>query len=173
MLENSDAVIINPIIGPKKPGDLNSQKLRFIYENILKPRFNNRIFFIPIRANMFYAGPREAIHHCIMREWLGFTNFSVGRDHAGSDNFYDPQAAKQALIKNQDNFNIKILNHNGAYFCKKCKKILLKGSCYHSNDNLEEISGSDFRNALKHNKIYKFASKDVFDWASKNYKLFF
>ena len=173
MLENSDAVIINPIIGPKKPGDLNSQKLKFIYENILKPRFNNRIFFIPIRANMFYAGPREAIHHCIMREWLGFTNFSVGRDHAGSDNFFDPQAAKQALIKNQDNFNIKILSHNGAYFCKECEKILLKGSCYHSDDNLEEISGSDFRNALKHKKTYKFASKDIFDWASKNFKLLF
>ena len=31
----------------------------------------------------------KAIHHCIMREWLGFSNFSVGRDHAGSDNFYN------------------------------------------------------------------------------------
>ena len=173
MLNNCDAVVINPIIGPKKPGDVNSQKLGFIYNNILKPRFNNRIFFIPIRANMFYAGPREAIHHCIMREWLGFSNFSVGRDHAGSDNFYDPQSAKQTLIKNQDNFNIKILSHNGAYFCNKCGKILLKGSCSHSNDNLEEISGSDFRNALKYKKIYKFASTDIFNWASKNYKLLF
>ena len=57
-----------------------------------------------------------------MREWLGFTNFSVGRDHAGSDNFYEPQAAKHTIIKNQDNFNINILYHNGAYFCEECKK---------------------------------------------------
>ncbi len=173
MLDNCDAVIINPIIGPKKPGDVNSQKLEFLYDNILKPRFNNRIFFIPIRANMFYAGPREAIHHCIMREWLGFTNFSVGRDHAGSDNFYEPNAAKQVLIKNQDNFKIKILNHNGAYFCKKCNKILLKGTCSHSEDGLEEISGSAFRYALKHNKTYKYASTDIFNWASKNIKSLF
>ena len=173
MLENCDAVVINPIIGPKKHGDVNTQKLGFIYDNILKPRFNNKIFFIPIRANMFYAGPREAIHHCIMREWLGFTNFSIGRDHAGSDNFYNPQAAKQTIIKNQDNFNIKILNHNGAYFCEECNKILLKGSCSHSDENLKEISGSDFRNALRHRKIYKFASTDVFNWASKNFKSLF
>ena len=35
----------------------------------------------------------------IIREWLGFTNFSVGRDHAGSDNFYDPKAAKNFINK--------------------------------------------------------------------------
>ena len=87
MLNHCDAVVINPIVGPKKPGDVNSEKLKYIYENLLKPKFKNRIFFIPIRANMFYAGPREAIHHCQIREWLGFTHFSVGRDHAGSDNF--------------------------------------------------------------------------------------
>ena len=35
MLENHcDAVIINPIIGPKKPGDVNSEKLKYIYENL-------------------------------------------------------------------------------------------------------------------------------------------
>tara|TARA_B100000927_G_scaffold287679_1_gene280956 strand:- start:2863 stop:3858 length:996 start_codon:yes stop_codon:yes gene_type:complete len=173
MLEACDAVVINPIIGPKKPGDVNSQKLKYIYENILKPRFDNRIFFIPIRANMFYAGPREAIHHCYMREWLGFTKFSIGRDHAGSDNFYDPSAAKQALIQNQDNFKLKILTHNGAYFCKKCKKILLKGSCLHDKDNFEEISGSELRNYLKNRKIYKFASADVANWAMKNFKFLF
>ena len=36
MLENCDAVVINPIIGPKKQGDVNTQKLGFIYDNILK-----------------------------------------------------------------------------------------------------------------------------------------
>ena len=121
MLENCDAVVINPIIGPKKHGDVNSQKLGFIYDNILKPRFNNKIFFIPIRANMFYAGPREAIHHCIMREWLGFTNFQLDVIMQAQIIFMTHRQRKQALIKNQDNFNIKILNHNGAYFCKNVK----------------------------------------------------
>ena len=59
-----------------------------------------------------------------------FYHFSVGRDHAGSDNFYDPKSAAKTIIKNQDNFNIKILNHNGAYFCNKCGKILLRGSLF-------------------------------------------
>ena len=58
-------------------------------------------------------------------------------------------------------------------FVKNVRKILLKGSCSHEDDNLEEISGSDFRNALKKKKIYKFASKDIFNWASKNFNSLF
>ena len=170
MLETCDAVVIN-LIGPK-PGDVNSQKLKYIYENILKLRFNNRINFIPIRANMFYAGPGSCTSLLYERMVWIYQIFNR-RDHAGSDNFYDPSAAKQALIQNQDNFIIKILTHNGAYFCKKCEKILLQGSCLHNKDSFTEISGSKFRNYLKNGKIYKFASADVINWAMKNLKILF
>ncbi len=173
MLDHCDLVVINPILGPKKPGDLNTERLKFIYENILKPRFNNRILFIPLRANMFYAGPREALHHTLIREWLGFSHFSVGRDHAGSDNFYRPDEAKNTLRKYQDLFNIKILYHNGAYFCKSCNKVILKGSCKHNYSELKEVSGSKLRNCLKNNKTYDYASNDVQDWSKKNIKILY
>ena len=94
---------------------------------------------------MFYAGPREALHHTLIREWLGFSHFSVGRHHAGSDNFYRPEEAKNTLKRYQDLFNIKILYHNGAYFCKSCNKIILKGSCKHKYHELKEVSGSKLR----------------------------
>ena len=171
MLEHCNAVVINPIIGPKKPGDIKTEKLKYIYESILKPRFNNRIFFIPIRANMFYAGPREAIHHSYIREWLGFSHFSVGRDHAGSDNFYKPDEAIK-IFKNKK-FSINILKHNGAFFCKLCNKTLLKGSCNHNRNIFVEISGSRLRYLLKNRKNYEFVSDDVQEWASKNFKSLF
>tara|TARA_B100000003_G_scaffold187822_1_gene183749 strand:+ start:221 stop:1216 length:996 start_codon:yes stop_codon:yes gene_type:complete len=170
MLAHCDVVVINPILGPKKPGDLNTERLKFIYDNILKTRFNNRILFIPLRANMFYAGPREALHHTLIREWLGFSHFSVGRDHAGSDDFYKPEEAKNTLKSYQDLFNIKILYHNGAYFCKSCNKIILKGDCKHLASELKEVSGSKLRNCLNNNKTYKYASKDVQDWSKENIK---
>ena len=59
------------------------------------------------------------------------------------------------------------------YFCKECKKVILRGTCSHSIDFLEEISGSEFRYHLKNNKIYKFASKDVINWAVKNFRSLF
>ena len=37
-------------------------------------------------------------------------------------------------------------------FVRNVKKFYLKVPVFIANDNLEEISGSDFRNALKHKK---------------------
>ena len=67
-------------------------------------------------------------------------------------------------------FNIKILYHNGAYFCKFCNKVILKGSCKHNHYELEEVSGSKLRNCLKTNKPYEYASKDIQDWSKENIK---
>ena len=75
---------------------------------------------------MFYAGPTEAIHHAILRKNLGFTHFSVGRDHAGSNNIYPEQNAPMLAKKYSKNIGIDIITHQGAAFCKNVIKQLLK-----------------------------------------------
>tara|TARA_B110000285_G_C14733754_1_gene427643 strand:- start:286 stop:651 length:366 start_codon:yes stop_codon:yes gene_type:complete len=96
---------------------------------------------------MNYAGPREALHHTYIRELLGFDEFSIGRDHAGAESNYLPLEAKKFVKKNKKNFKINIFFHNGAYYCTKCKKIILKGDCNHKY--LNGISGSEFRKKLE------------------------
>ena len=49
---------------------------------------------------MFYSGPREAVHHALLRQKLGFDMFIVGRDHAGAENAYKPNSAPKILKKN-------------------------------------------------------------------------
>ena len=87
LLEYANHVVINPLIGPKKKGDVSPYKI-FMSFKYLNKYYGNRISFLPIIANMFYAGPREAIHHSLIRENFGFTHFTIGRDHAGHGNYY-------------------------------------------------------------------------------------
>ena len=170
MLEHCELVVINPVVGPKKQGDIDSEKLRGLYDSVLKPRYQKRIEFLPIRANMFYAGPREAIHHARLRQWLGFTHFTVGRDHAGAEGIYEDTAAVEMIRKIQDQLSIKIITHGGAFHCSICDKVVLQNDCNHSKKILTEISGSDFRFCLNMKKNYPFAALDVQKWASKNFE---
>ena len=161
MLDHCDHLVINPIVGAKKKGDVKLENLETIFKDLLVNRFNGRASFKPIYANMFYAGPREAAHHAILRRDIGFTHFSVGRDHAGAEKIYSDLAAPTLLSKIQNKIGIKILTHNGAYFCLKCNKVVLRNTCNHSLDYLKDISGSEFRACIEQRKFFKLADKDV------------
>jgi len=158
MLKKCDFLIINPVVGPKKKGDLDSQKLKKIFSFFSKNFYNDRIIYSPVCANMFYAGPREACHHANLREKLGFDYFIVGRDHAGANGIYKYYEAPDMIKKNKDKFKIDIISHYGSYFDTKNKKIVvsLKKDLPSS---YRDISGTFFRKCLKEKKFYKFANK--------------
>ena len=117
------------------------------------------MIYAPVICNMNYAGPREALHHTYIRELLGFKEFTIGRDHAGAENNYPPLKAMKFVKKNQKRFKINIFYHNGAYYCEKCKKIVIKGDCIHKK--LISISGTDFRHRLSKNILFSYARKSL------------
>ena len=159
MLKKCDELIINPVIGPKKPGDVPCEILLKSYEYLNKRYYDNKLHFKPVCANMFYAGPREAIHHTIIRQNLGFDLFSIGRDHAGSNAFYKPEAAVKLILKHRHKIKINLLTHNGAYFDKITKNIVLvKRFIKEKHLNIE---GNKFRQKLFQKKYFKFARKDL------------
>ena len=84
LLEKCDVVIINPVCGVKKKGDVKTEVLKKAYDFLIKYHYGDKLVFAPLYASMFYAGPREALHHAVLREKLGFDYFIVGRDHAGT-----------------------------------------------------------------------------------------
>lgn len=173
LLSMTDIVIINPVIGPKKKGDFKSHTLQKVYNYLSKSKYDKKIIFYPIIANMHYSGPREALHHCILREKLGFDCFTVGRDHAGSDAFYYKFAAINAIKRNVKEFKIKIHTHKGSYFCNKCKKIVFYENCDHKKYFIN-ISGSDFRDCIANKKLYEYADQNLQKYIHKlNFKLFY
>ena len=62
-LESCAAIlVINPVIGPKKKGDVSVSCLNFVFNDLIKRKYKYKISFEPILANMhYYAGPREAV----------------------------------------------------------------------------------------------------------------
>ena len=149
-------LFINSLIGMKKKGDCKNDVLKNIYKYLLKLKlYRSKVVYGPVICNMNYAGPREAIHHSYIRENLGFNRFSIGRDHAGAEDNYGPLEAIRFVKKNEKRLKINIFFHNGAYFCKRCKKIVLKGDCNHRN--LDDISGSEFRDKLNKKKTFLYA----------------
>ncbi len=166
-------VIINPLVGMKKKGDFKNEILTKIFKKLLSNKeYRNKVYFHTLVANMHYAGPREAMHHINLREMVGFNRFTVGRDHAGAQNNYQPLDAYNTVAKNIKNFNIDIFLHKGSYFCKSCNKVVIKSSCNHKE--FLEISGSEFRGNLLKKKHFKYAKRSIQKYIYKiNNKLFY
>lgn len=173
LLKRCDYVIINPVVGPKKKGDIRPEVLEKVYKFYINKFFKNKnVFFKPIIANMFYSGPREAIHHALIREKLGFDYFIVGRDHAGAESAYSPSMAIDAIKKHKKKLKIKIITHQGSYYCTKCKRIVLKENCKKDCSFLD-ISGSEFRNNIILKKNFKYARPELNKFLKKFKKIFY
>ena len=82
-----DGVFVNPLVGRKKSGDFVDQVIVKCYETLIKHYYpQNRCKLATLHTEMKYAGPKEAIHHAIMRQNYGCTHIIIGRDHAGVGN---------------------------------------------------------------------------------------
>ncbi|KAI1339233.1 putative sulfate adenylyltransferase [Xylariaceae sp. FL0016] len=108
-------VLIHPVVGLTKPGDIDHFTRVRVYKALL-PRYPNGMAvlgLLPLAMRM--GGPREAIWHAIIRKNHGATHFIVGRDHAGpgknskGDDFYGPYDAQYAVEKYRDELGIEVV----------------------------------------------------------------
>ena len=119
---------------------------------------------------MYYAGPREAVHHTILRRNMGFTHFSVGRDHAGAEGFFNPQAAPKLLADLAGKFGVKVFCHMGAKHCQACDEFVIVGECGHPADKMRDVAGSQFRDSIINGRFFEWADKDMQHYVFQNVK---
>jgi sulfate adenylyltransferase len=151
-LEFVDGLFIHPIVGPKKRGDFTPRAIVAGYQALLGHCFPpSRVLLGVLSAPMWYAGPREAVFHAIIRRNYGCTHFIVGRDHAGVGGFYGKYDA-QALLKTfAPELGIEVLGFCGPLYCRLCGGIVTEKTCRHATeqpDATREISGSAVRELL-------------------------
>ena len=143
-----DGVFVNPLIGKKKPGDFIDEVILESYIAMINNYYpKNRCSLATLHTEMRYAGPKEAIHHAIMRQNYGCTNIIIGRDHAGVGKYYSPFAA-QEIFSDYPDLDIKPLFFPAFYYCKKCLAFTNERACPHSPDFHEQISGTKLRSII-------------------------
>ena len=147
-----DGVFINPIIGKKKPGDFADDVIVKCYETMIRLYYPpNRCLLGTLHTEMRYAGPREAIHHAIMRQNYGCTHIIIGRDHAGVGKFYDPLAA-QRIFDEYPDLGISPVFFPAFFYCRRCLTYTTPKACPHDDDAREQISGTKLREMIQAGK---------------------
>jgi len=125
--------------------------LRF-FEALIENYYpQNRCKLATLHTEMKYAGPKEAIHHAIMRQNYGCTHIIIGRDHAGVGNFYEPFAAHKIFDYYPD-LEITPVFFPAFFYCRKCLTFTNQKACPHDAESREQISGTKLREMIQQGK---------------------
>jgi sulfate adenylyltransferase len=73
-----DGLFVNPLIGKKKQGDFKDELILSTYLALIDGYYPKQmVMFVTLHTDMRYAGPKEAIHHAIMRKILAVPTLSL------------------------------------------------------------------------------------------------
>ncbi len=113
--EQEANLLIHPVVGMTKPGDVDHYTRVRCYEAVAGryPGGTAALSLLPLAMRM--GGPREAVWHAIIRKNHGCTHFIVGRDHAGpgadasGTPFYGPYDAQELLRKHEGELGVTMV----------------------------------------------------------------
>ncbi len=151
--EHGANLLIHPVVGMTKPGDVDHYTRVRCYQALLKryPADSVQLALLPLAMRM--GGPREAVWHAIIRKNFGCTHLIVGRDHAGpgshSDGtpFYGPYDAQDLLRKHEDELGVTMVPFKLMVFVKDEGEYAPIDTIPEGKETLN-ISGTDLRARL-------------------------
>jgi len=157
-------LLIHPVVGMTKPGDVDHFTRVRCYEAVLSKYPSATTTLSLLNLAMRMAGPREAIWHGLIRANHGCTHFIVGRDHAGPGknsegrDFYGIYDAQDLFKQHQDEIGIKMVDFKNMVYVEE------RAQYYPSNEipknsTVLEISGTEMRRRL-------MEGLDIPDWFS-------
>ena len=149
-------LLIHPVVGMTKPGDVDHFTRVRCYEAVLDKYPGATTTMSLLNLAMRMAGPREAVWHGIIRRNHGCTHMIVGRDHAGpgknsqGKDFYGPYDAQELFAKHQDEIGIEMVDFRQMVYVQERAQ-------YEPADTIEDrdkvtildISGTELRRRLR------------------------
>ena len=113
--EVGGSLLIHPVVGLTKPGDIDYFTRVRCYKKLLNhyPEGKAQLSLLPLAMRM--GGPREALWHAIIRKNHGCSHLVVGRDHAGPGNdsqgnpIYGPYDAQDLVVQHEEELGISMV----------------------------------------------------------------
>ena len=110
-------ILLHPVVGMSKPGDLHYYARVHCYQAIKKYYPKNLVALSLLPMAMRMAGPREALMNAIIRQNYGCSHYIAGTEHAAPPNvrdeaarFYPSGASQEYMLGFQDELDIKIIS---------------------------------------------------------------
>ncbi len=145
------SLLIHPVVGMTKPGDVDHYTRVRVYKALLENYYDQDstvLSLLPLAMRM--AGPREALWHALIRRNYGATHFVVGRDHAGPGKdsrgkpFYGPYEAQEMLAQYEGELGVQAVQFQELVY-------LVDEECYEERSKIPagaktaSISGTQVR----------------------------
>jgi sulfate adenylyltransferase len=108
-------LLIHPVVGMTKPGDVDHYTRVRCYQAIMDGYPHNTAMLSLLPLAMRMGGPREAVWHAIIRRNHGVTHLIVGRDHAGPGcdaqgrPFYGPYDAQDLVHQHEAELGVTMV----------------------------------------------------------------
>ncbi|TCO72127.1 bifunctional sulfate adenylyltransferase/adenylylsulfate kinase [Rhodovulum euryhalinum] len=157
-------LLIHPVVGMTKPGDVDHFTRVRCYEAVLDkyPQATTTMSLLNLAMRM--AGPREAVWHGIIRRNHGCTHFIVGRDHAGpgknsqGQDFYGPYDAQELFKQYAGEIGIEMVDFKQMVYVQEKAQYFPVDEVPEGSTVLD-ISGTELRRRLRE-------GLDIPDWFS-------
>ena len=152
--ETEANLLIHPVVGMTKPGDVDHFTRVRCYEHVLShyPDQTTTLSLLPLAMRM--AGPREALWHALIRKNYGCTHFIVGRDHAGpgvdsnGKPFYGPYDAQELMEAYAEELDITMVPFKNMVYVEDRAEFQPQDEVVEGT-NVLQVSGTELRRRLQ------------------------
>jgi sulfate adenylyltransferase len=149
--EVNGSLLIHPVVGMTKPGDVDHYTRVRVYRTLVEQYFDpQRTYLSLIPLAMRMAGPREALWHAIIRRNYGATHFIIGRDHAGPGKdsngkpFFGPYEAQMMLAQYSEEVGVQPIEFKELVYLAEEERYA-ESSNIPENARIFSISGTQVR----------------------------